>query len=273
MESITSISMSQKQRHSTNQRVCICNRCIDDQEQHFLTCKICEKRFHFRCTQLPGYQIQLFLKGRTPKYVCQSCTPVTKEIDEDLLDPSVSRKEIEQLKKELQERDTQVKHILESYKRLEKSNKELESLIEKLQNTPGYHTVEFVEKKMEKKLEEIKTCIIEKIENTSKTTEKQIEEKIKSYATVASSTENEKYNINDDSSLREVVKSVRKAEIIEDRDRKTRSNNIIIHGVLESDEENHDQSFVTDLSKDVQASIIIKHIARLGKLNEGKIVD
>ena len=130
-----------------------------------------------------------------------------------------------------------------------KSNKELESLKEKLQNTPGYHTVEFVEKKMEKKLEEIKTCIIEKIENTSKTTEKQIEEKMKSYATVASSTDNGKYNINDDSSLREVVKSVRKAEIIEDRDRKTRSNNIIIHGVLESDEENHDQSFVTDLSK------------------------
>ena len=153
---------------------------------------------------------------------------------------------------------------------MEKSNKELETLKEKLQNTPSYHTVEFVEQKTEKKLEEIKTCIMEKIKSSNKTTEKQIEEKMKSYATVAASSENGKNNSNDNTNLREVVKSVRHAELVEEHNKKFRSKNIIIHGVLESNDENHDQQFVTNLSKDIHSSITIKHIARLGEPNEGK---
>ena len=74
----------------------------------------------------------------------------------------------------------------------------------------------------------------------------------------------------DSTTLREVVKSVRQAEITEERNKTLRSKNIIIHGVPESNEDNQDQEFVTVFSNDVHASVTIKQITRLGKPTEGK---
>ena len=196
MDNTTLTNLSPNQPPPVDQQVCVCNKSIDDEDQHILTCKKCSRRFHFICTQLPAYQLQVYMKYKSIKYVCQICVPASQEI-KDLLPVTIcSVTKADRLEKELQDRDAQMKRILENYKVLENTNreqsKELVSLKEKLQNDPGYHTVEFVEEKMEKKLEEIKDCIIEKIERNCIIAEKHIDEKIKSYATVAASSESRK---------------------------------------------------------------------------------
>ena len=93
-----------------------------------------------------------------------------------------------------------------------------------------------MENKIESKLDMMKDSILETIRKENEENEIKIKKKIKTYTsavTPAKSIAPPADNIN----LHEVVKSVRKAELAEERNKAIRSKNIIFHGVAENAEQ------------------------------------
>ena len=50
--------------------------CLDDKDRHILECAECKRMVHYRCTELPLYQLQLFLTKGYRKFVCINCVSV-----------------------------------------------------------------------------------------------------------------------------------------------------------------------------------------------------
>ena len=50
--------------------------CVQDDDKYKLECAECKLLVHYRCTQLPLYQIQLFLTKGCRKYICLNCVEV-----------------------------------------------------------------------------------------------------------------------------------------------------------------------------------------------------
>ena len=50
----------------------------------------CHRAVHYKCSQLPGYQIQLCLSFKKRRYQCSDCTKVSQKVLEEL---ELSRKD------------------------------------------------------------------------------------------------------------------------------------------------------------------------------------
>ena len=61
---------------------CTVTICADDKDIYKLKCKECKRLVHYTCTQLPTYQLQLFLFKSYRQYICVNCINVTKDLDE-----------------------------------------------------------------------------------------------------------------------------------------------------------------------------------------------
>ena len=55
---------------------CTSLACVQDDDKYKLECAKCKLLVHYRCTQLPLYQIQLFLTKGYRKYICLNCVEV-----------------------------------------------------------------------------------------------------------------------------------------------------------------------------------------------------
>ena len=108
---------------------------------------------------------------------------------------------------------------------IETQKTELTELKKKLSSDPGFHTVEYVEEKLEKKFEEFQSSII----NTIKV------ECNKSYAAAVSS--ESAVIIKETDNIKSAIKDVRKEEVAEEKDKERRSKKILIHGAVESKED------------------------------------
>ena len=94
-------------------------------------------------------------------------------------------------------------------------------------------------------------------------------EKLKESA-ISSVTQNST-SINTEGNFRSIMKDQRNEELIQEQERKGRSNNLIIHGVAEMNEESsipmkkaYDDEFVTPLLRVIDISVKPKAILRLG---------
>lgn len=87
-----------------NLEQCTENSCIKDQDQDKLSCIVCNRSVHYRCTKLPLYQLQLFVKRRIRSFTCVNCVEITKDLARKMkgYDPDLST-EIEDLTLALQE--------------------------------------------------------------------------------------------------------------------------------------------------------------------------
>ena len=137
-------------------------------------------------------------------------------------------------------------------------DKELEQLKKKLDNNPGLHTLEYVEEKFEKRLENIK----ETLEKVIKAECKNLAEK--SYAEVAKSGTDSGSNACNTKGFREAIKYAWREENAEKDDRKKRAKNVIVHGVPEQSTED-DNSWATGLACDTHTKVNINRVIRLGK--------
>ena len=168
--------------------ICTLSNCIDDQDADVLKCYKCKRRVHYRCTRLPAYQIQVFINKRIYKYECQNCV----EVDQKLLDlvppkerhhPSLkTEKEIEGLRLNIKCCENVIKQQKEKQKTLQTTMKDKEAdlteIKKKLQTNPGYHTLEYIEDKFEKKLESFRDQMTNAIKDSCSNA-------VKSYAAVA----------------------------------------------------------------------------------------
>lgn len=276
---------------------CTKSECIDNQDGNVFKCRKCGRNVHFECSQLPAYQIQTFLKYKTIRsnYICQNCiqpevwvkdlikNSVTsdaaqtetnkKNIDDapnSVASQTANSKDFDDLQKKVREQEKLIKQYKEKEGLLQKELEEKvainKTLKEQLQNNPGYHTLEFVEEKMEMKLDSFKETILTAIKESANNTETKISD-VTSYASVAKETPK---------SLRVIIKEARSEEYKEDLDKKARRNNVIIYGVADkdfSDKEEEDKSnggFAENMFKDLGVSISKKRIERIGTFQKEK---
>ena len=93
MESDTNISTL---TINTENSVCSPLTCTEDDDQYKLECKECRRLVHYRCTNLPLYQIERFLTKGYSRYICINCVVVPEYLkrivtNSTVTDPSHAR--------------------------------------------------------------------------------------------------------------------------------------------------------------------------------------
>ena len=83
-----SLSISDITIETTTESCSAC-RCVDDEDTFKLACKTCGRRVHYRCTELPPYQIQRFMTKGQQKFICVSCIIVAEYIQDCMLGSNV----------------------------------------------------------------------------------------------------------------------------------------------------------------------------------------
>ncbi|XP_066914561.1 cilia- and flagella-associated protein 251-like [Clytia hemisphaerica] len=194
----------------------------------------------------------------TPNLLCTG-NACADDKNEDTLACSKSA-ELSKLKETIKENENTIKKLKTNKHHLivETHKEELSQLKKNLSDDPAFHTVEYVENKLEKKLEDFRTEILSTIK----------EEQKKSYAAAASAGTSAPSNDN----IKTAVKQVHEEEAAEEKDKSRRSNNIIIHGVKESTEDpnKEDEDWVKELIENLRVKINTKHMMRLGSKADNK---
>ena len=199
------------------------------------------------------------------KFSCINCVEVSKDIvdlckenkTQDLLVRiHALDRDVEACKniiKVHQEKERDLHSTIESYK----------SKVSKLkEKTINSHTVDYLGKKMLEIGSMITESICEEIKSTNAEIKSEITGVTKSYADAAV---NGTIN-NNISNLKTIIHEARHAEITEQRDRQSRTNNIIIHGVAEDEDDDReaDKQYATTLFENIKVPVAIKRVARIG---------
>ena len=273
---------SRRQKNMPNP-LCTNTSCANDGSKDTLDCSKCNRSVHYLCTKLPAYMIAAFNDGRRINciYVCPNCVTVSDELL--ALDPLLSSQpsfrttaELCRLKEVIKENEKIIKnyrtnehHLL---KIVETQKEELTDLKKKMSNDPAFHTLEYVEKKLEKKLENMRDSILSTIKD-------EYTKSAETYAAAVTSNlpalhhnlrePSEGRNHKDDD-LTNVIASIRKAELAEERARSARASNIIVHGLHENNDSKKDDDFAANLVKDLHTKVIIKSTSRIGTPSDEK---
>jgi hypothetical protein len=127
-------------------------------------------------------------------------------------------------------------------------------------------TIQELNQMFEARFEKIETKMIEIIQKVIPTsTQDNSKNPMQSYANAARPDNPVNNN------FRNLIIAAKNEERIEERDKKVRENNIIIHGCIESDSDDHDKTFVHDMLKEISVGIVnTKSITRVGKADSGK---
>ena len=87
-------------QENTQER-CSLTKCFDDGDQYHLRCKTCKQKVHYRCTQLPYYELERYLSSSNRVHKCRNCSQVSdslREIMSQYPRESLTRcKEVEEL--------------------------------------------------------------------------------------------------------------------------------------------------------------------------------
>ena len=258
---------------SFTRTTCCTTKCVGSfNKKEVMQCSKCNRSVHFRCSLLPPYQIQYFIANRRrnmTSFCCIKCTDVSKDVT-DLCKENNTQELL--LRIQTLERDVEAcKNIIKVHQ--EKEHDTLSTIaiykgkITKLkEKTINNHTVEYLGKKMLEIGSMIKQSICEEIKNTNEEIKTEISDVTKSYASAAKNGPVQN-NIND---LKTIINEARHAEITEQRDRQSRTNNIIIHGVAENETENEadnvevDRNYAKTLFDIIKATVTIKRVSRIG---------
>ena len=151
-----------------------------------------------------------------------------------------------------------LKKIENNKNEADSKKKELTELKKQLDGNPAFHTLEYVEQKMESSLEKFK----ENVEQLIKKEFKCIMDKSYADATRTS-------GASESTKITEAIREAWREEEAEENDKHKRSQNIIVHGLSEQ-ETNHDFVWAEDLIKGTFSRATLKRVARLGKLSHEK---
>ena len=270
-----------------------CTVAIDEVQK--INCGSCHRPVHWGCTMLPAYQLQQFINiGDSNGYICISCTKVdevTLKACADSTDTTLQQTCIDQakliasLKEELKkytaklmlsatEKKTNAKKKRKRDVQLTSVEEETETNSEPIDpsidsNMPADHLLSGMEKLLNKRFTEIE----DKVANL---VEKKLAERASSfgagkstYASVAAISDEEVHSSRA-AELKSIIRSSKNDDLVEEKDRKYRSKNIIIHGKAEdeTDSVSNDQAFVSKFLKDIcVGNLKPKTINRLGAKN------
>lgn len=201
-------------------------------------------------------------------YKCPNCVNVSKDVLAIVPPPGSqpslkTAAQLSKYKETIKENEETIKKLKTTEQHLlqivETQNEEMTELKKKLADDPAFHTVEYVENKLEKKLESFRKEILSTIK----------EECTKSYA-AAASTKRDVVTPSDD--IKTAVKEVHLEEAAEEKEKVRRSKNIIIHGVEEqtNDASKKDEEWVKTLITSLRVKVNVMRISRIGQPSDGK---
>lgn len=243
--------------------ICSLTECTEDCDENILTCVSCKRFVHFKCTNLPLYQLQLILNTKSKRYTCQNCVEISKDLFEKV--PRQSKKEKSKKENEWLRREIKgCENVIRAQKTtIESQKEELEFLKEEFKKSNGNKTdingrlkesLDQWKQEFDKQMNVLNESITTKITEFTKM-EKSFAEAVK-ITTDKTPT-----------SLRTIIQEARNEEAKENRDKKSRRNNVIIHGIKEIPGSKEalnkwDDTFVRQLLKDVkvEASTQIERI-------------
>ena len=106
---------------------------MDDEDSYKLECSVCQRLLHYRCTELPLYQLQHFMTKSYRKFVCTNCTTVEQWLidtfpNENLQSPMKKTTELSQA---LKNRSTEIKVLIKTNMKLTKKNNDIQAEINK----------------------------------------------------------------------------------------------------------------------------------------------
>lgn len=246
MEADTSLNTSQD-------LLCTPNNCIAAKDDEYtLACNSCKRSVHFECTQLPIYQLQLILNTKSKRYTCVNCVEISKSLMEIM--PRAEKGKTAWLKKEI----TGCENVIKAQKStIENQKEELKILRQRLTKQQN---IESMEKRICEKIDSLKEDVGKKLDP--------IYEKQLSFADAVRSNNNNTKPIE----LKNIITEARQEELREQRDKKSRENNIIIHGITDPQiedpqlMENWDKAFTSRLLSNINVYAITKEHIRIGKI-------
>ena len=278
------------------EKSCTENSCIEDNDINKLQCGQCKRKVHYKCTRLPAYQLQRYLVASLgqyySKFLCSNCVVVPDSIQKELAaadnivslenELTMQKEKIESYERELKDlrklvasqRNSETSYFKKRKFGDRNNNQEEvavlsdENNIINKENQNGHLNIQDINNMFEKRFELMENKMAEMIkqnipkpQNTYSNTSIPL-----SYAKVANT--NNPTNTN----FRNIVVAAKNEELIEEKDKRMRENNIIIHGKCESENnEDNDKQFVNDMIKDISVgAITTKSITRLGKSEHGK---
>ena len=193
--------------------ICTLTGCIDDEDQNRLKCRNCQRMVHYECTQLPLYQLQIFVNTYNNQYVCHNCVRITRS-----LRCKIGENTYHMMQKEIAKKDDVIMKLKnESIKNREIIKSDIDNILTK--------KITDLETKTRKKIKE-------EIEHT-----KNFISSSKTYAEIAKT---HKEN------LKSVVKEQKEEDRKEDRDIESRKRNIIIHRILDSTKDTKEKEQQSD---------------------------
>ena len=65
---------------------CKYQKCIVKDDEDMLTYTKCKSKYHYRCTELPDYQISMFLSSGYRKYICSLCVDISEKMRKTMLE-------------------------------------------------------------------------------------------------------------------------------------------------------------------------------------------
>ena len=243
--------------------LCKDSECVTNQDEDSLVCIKCMRLVHYKCTKLPAYQIHIINTKRNYPYYCQNCVVVPQE----LLDLVPNETDIAHLKREVKGCEALIDYHEDNEKKLQAyidhQNLDLIDLRSKVKSD----TLNYVEEKLNEKLENLKKCLLSSIKQECKNVTKSYADSIKVNKNNNMLVKNNPKKEFDD--FEEVIKNARKEEISEELEQKKRSGNVVIHGIPEKPGEDND--WVKRLLKDLHTQIEIKRVSRIGTPKDEKI--
>ena len=277
------------------ENICTESLCIENNDMNKLQCGQCKRKVHYKCTRLPAYQLQRYLVASLgqyySKFLCSNCVVVPDSIQKELAaadnivslenELTMQKEKIEIYEQELKELrklvTPQQRQDTATYKKRKfgdcNYNGEAEvSLSNENKNTidgnDNVHlNIQEINNMFEKRFELMEIKMTEMIKKNLTKTQDTNDTIHISYANATNNPKN-----TNNSNFRNIVVAAKNEELIEEKDKRLRENNIVIHGKRESENnEDSDKQFVNDMIKDISVgAITAKSIIRIGKTENEK---
>ena len=242
---------------------CSETKCKDDDDSMRIKCTGCKRSLHYVCTGLPAYQLQFFIKKKGyRKYTCINCSPVAQELSQKIHEQSRRITSCTYSSKEIKACENIIKANTENEKRLNNVVKELQSRCQKSNEQNKQLTNE-----IKSQFSELETKLMEKIErkvNENRIKTKPITTK-KTFAQVAKENQQQPSLLH----IKKALRDEKFEEKLEEQRKQEKQLNIIIHGVPESDDVNHDDTFLNELLDDTGNKTEQLFFDRIGPSTEG----
>lgn len=275
---------------------CTINACVENHETNKLQCGQCKRKVHYTCSLLPPYQLQRYLiAGLGPyysKFVCSNCVKVPDSILKEITmtdnvvslqnEITMQKEKIECYEQELAElRELVASHRIDTEKISSKKRKiadcsdSTEEAIlpeDKAKDTEGENenkVINDLSRMFETRFAKIETKLVDLIQqNLPKLQETENSDMTSPLPYAKVGKVKESINTN----FRDIIIAAKNEELAEERDKKLRQHNIIVHGRCESaNNEENDQIFINDMMKDLSVGAIHpKSVLRIGKQDSGK---